>query len=197
MTNKIDTRHDSLLRDQAGFTLVELMVALAIIAIMAAVGTSYTLAALPLYRLKGAARTLYSQMQQTRFNAVKENRVWRIDFPFPPGGAVTNDTYQIRSSGPDGILDNADDIVQTISLTAIGSGVTFGAGNAAQTWNNGAITQRSNMTFQPSGFCDMGSIYLTNQDNSIAFAITSLISGSIKMRKYNGMLPFNANNWMD
>lgn len=197
MTKRTDTKHGSAMLHQRGFTLVELMVAVAIGSILAGIGASYTLAALPLYRLKNAARTLYSQVQQTRLSAVKESRKWRIDFPFPPGGAIADDTYQIRSSGPDGILDNADDIVQTMTLTNYGSGVTFGAGNATLTWNSAAIAQRSSMTFQPNGICDIGSIYLTNQDNTIAFAITSTITGSIKMRKYNGFSPFSTKHWMD
>lgn len=180
---------------QAGFTLVELMVAVAIAAILAGTGAAYTLASLPYNRLKNAARVLYSQMQQARFSAIKENRQWQIVFP---GGGAGAGTYQIVSGGPDRVIGGGDDVIaQTVILASYGSGIAYGSGNAANNWNNIAIAQRPSVTFATNGSCDIGDIYLTNQDNTISFALTTTRSGSIKMRKYNGILPFAVTNWMN
>lgn len=195
MAKKSDSKDRTVIANQTGLTLAELMVSVAISTVIAAIGTSYTLAALPLFHLKKAARVLYSQMQQARLNAIKDNGQWQIVFP---GGGAAAGTYQIVSGGPNRVIGGGDDIVvETVTLANYGSGVTFGAGSAAQTWTNGAITQRPSMTFQTNGSCGLGSTYLTNQSNTISYAITSTLAGSIKMRKYNGTTPFNANNWMD
>ena len=62
----------TMLKDN-GFTLVELMVAIAVISIMAAVGTTSIIKQLPDLRLNKSARDLQSAMQFARLKAVKEN----------------------------------------------------------------------------------------------------------------------------
>lgn len=179
-----------------GFSLVEMLIAVAILSILTAVSINYTMQILPGIRLKRAARMLIGDMQQTRLNAIKENRSWQIQFTDNPGTA--NDTYQVISSGPDNIIGNADDIASPpVSLAGYGSGVAYGAGNATSTWNNLAIAQRVSVTFSNRGLCGPGTTYITNQTNTVSYAITTSIAGSISLRKYNGMIPFNTNNWMN
>jgi len=71
------------LHNEHGFTLVEVMTVVAIIAIMAAVAapnfSSWTVNA----KLKGAARELFSNMQNARMQAVKSNTT--VTFTFTPG----------------------------------------------------------------------------------------------------------------
>ena len=164
--------------------------------IITAISVNSAMQVLPGLRLKRAARVLIAQMQQARFNAIKENRIWQIQFTDNPG--TTNDSYQLISSGPDGIIGNADDILSpTVFLSAYGSGVAYGAGGATATWNNDVIDQRTSVTFSNRGLCGQGITYLTNQDNTVSFAITTSIAGSVTLRKYNGITPFNTNNWMN
>lgn len=183
-------------RKQSGFTLVELMIAVAIVGILAGISVQSTIQALPMLRLKRAARVLMGQMQQARLNAIKENRSWQINFTDNAGTA--NDTYQVISLGSDGLIGTADDAAEPpVNLASYGSGVTYGAGNATNTWNNGAINQRASVTFNTRGICTPGTTYITNQDNTVSYAITTSIAGSISLRRYNGMTPFNTNNWMN
>ena len=59
--------------DSAGFSFVELMVVIALIGTLSAIGLPSFLASLPEKRLKNAARNLYVDLQKARLLAVKEN----------------------------------------------------------------------------------------------------------------------------
>jgi type IV fimbrial biogenesis protein FimT len=78
---------------QAGFTLMELIIVVAIIAISAAIAIPGIMNWLPNYRLSGAARELFSNMQKAKSEAVKRNTSVGIAFTtvvFPAtGGGYT------------------------------------------------------------------------------------------------------------
>jgi len=59
---------------EKGFSLIELMIVVAIIAIFAAVAIPAFVHWIPNMRLKAAARDLYSNFQQARMEAIKRNR---------------------------------------------------------------------------------------------------------------------------
>ena len=76
-----------------GFTLLEVLVVLAILAAVSAVAVPGVMGWLPNYRLQGAARELYSNMQKAKSEAVKRNTSVGIAFTtaaFPTtGGSYT------------------------------------------------------------------------------------------------------------
>jgi prepilin-type N-terminal cleavage/methylation domain-containing protein len=88
----------------AGFSLVELLVALAVFLIVTAMAVPFTLTALDRYRLDGAARTVAGQIRSARMTAVSTNRVMRVRFNCP--GA--ND-YRVLEVTGDAAIDNAAD----------------------------------------------------------------------------------------
>lgn len=63
-----------------GFTLMEIIVVLGILGIIAAITIPAVHNWLPNYRLKGAARELFSQMQKARSEAVKRNTCVIVEF---------------------------------------------------------------------------------------------------------------------
>lgn len=172
-----------------GFTLVEILIVLAMIAIVIAVMVPEFVRIMPRYRLRKAARNLISDMQRTRLNAIKTGQTWQITFNT---GA---ESYQIVR--PDATTYPA------VSLTDYGSGVNFPAsgscGSATGTWADppGAINQRASVNFTNRGTCAAGSIYLTNQTNTVCYAITTTAACGIKLRKYNGITPFDRKHWIE
>ena len=68
------------MRKNTGFTLMELMVAIAIIAIAASIAIPNIVGWLPTHRLASASRAILSDLQQARLRAVKENTSVTVQF---------------------------------------------------------------------------------------------------------------------
>ncbi|SHO45696.1 Type IV pilin N-term methylation site GFxxxE [Desulfopila aestuarii DSM 18488] len=79
---------------RAGFTLLELMIVIAIIGVLSAIAFAGLSKWLPNYRLKSAAQELYSSLNRAKAMAVKENRNVGIEF-FPQSCPPEGGKYQI------------------------------------------------------------------------------------------------------
>ncbi len=170
---------------QKGFTLVEVMVVVALIGILTAIAVPAVLTWLPNMRLKAAARDLYSNMQKTRMNAIRANQPWTIVFE------PANGRYLIRAG--DGTIR------QTVTFADYRSGVGFGHGSI--TGNNSATTRPGAfpadgvsydspdnvVTFNGRGTGTAGYVYLenVNQDATV-YAVGTQTSGVIMLRKWTG-----------
>jgi len=141
-------------RGQAGFTLVEAMVVVAIVAIMAAVGMPNFIRYVDNNRLRAAGRDVSSDISDTKSRAVAQNAAYRITFN------VSGNSYTIESP--------ADTVVQTKSLAGYGSGVRLQSANFG-----GAAF----INFQTRGTTDLGTVVLRNNRTSSTVTITSNITG--------------------
>jgi len=178
-------------KKQKGFSLVELLVTIAIIAILVAASVPAIIRWLPDYRLKMATRDLFSRLQQAKVQAARSSTECGVLFN------NANNTYQVVSGGPDGVYGvGGDDVTRgTTPLAGYGSGVRFGSGQATQsvggvvfgaetTWDYPFVSGNF-VVFDPNGtMFETGYVYLRNNDGT-SFAVgTPTLAGSIVLRKW-------------
>jgi len=99
-------RETILMKKNSGFTLMEVMVTVGIIAIMSAIAIPNYISWLPKHRMGGAARDIYSVMQSARIRAVKENTHVVLDFTTGTGAAGTYNVFIDDGSGGGTANDN-------------------------------------------------------------------------------------------
>jgi prepilin-type N-terminal cleavage/methylation domain-containing protein len=92
-------------RTGSGFTLTELLVVVAVFAIMSAVAMPQLGRAIDLYRLGIAVREVERELQTARVNAVTANRQVRVLFNCP----ITGQFRRVEVLGEPGLPDGRDD----------------------------------------------------------------------------------------
>jgi len=172
-----------------GFTIIELIIVIAVIGIIAAVSVPNFLSYLPDARLKSAARDLYSNLQQAKISAIKSNKQWAIVFNADAG------VYEVCSGkGSDDSWRGTDnDVAKKVVLRDYGSGVTFGKGSAADpiggTFGSDFITYaspRNVVVLNSRGTGNSGYVYLTNSGNISCYGVGTRSSGVIILRRLIG-----------
>jgi type II secretory pathway pseudopilin PulG len=174
----------------AGFTKVELLVAVSILAVSASLAVPGFSRWLPNYRLKGAVRDLYSNLQLAKSAAIRDRGEWAIKFN--PSG----NNYQVVSGGPDRVYStSADNIVQkTVILPDYGSGCGYGPGGATRKVGQNEPIGDSvsfpgdRVVFNSRGMTTGtfgGYAYIQN-DRNACFAVGTWSSGIVVLRKWNG-----------
>ena len=181
------------MKKRAGFTIVELVVALAIMGIAVSVAIPGFSRWLPDYRLKSAATELYTNLQLAKMSAVRDNAEWAVFFD-----PYSFKAYQIRKGkAPNGRYTEDPvtgfDSQKTILLSKYKGQVSFGHGNATSDLGGGwddeitfGGTFPNTIIFRPRGMSDSeGYVYLQNEKNA-AYAVGALTTGLTLMRKWTG-----------
>jgi prepilin-type N-terminal cleavage/methylation domain-containing protein len=110
------------LSDRRGFSLAEILVAIVIFGILAAIAVPQFVAFRPKNRLNGAARQVYSELMWARSKAVNENNAYVVTFP-------TNQTMQIAGSTTKTV--NIQSEYSDVTLTSTVSTITFSSRGTA------------------------------------------------------------------
>jgi prepilin-type N-terminal cleavage/methylation domain-containing protein len=132
------------MRKDMGFTLVEMMVVIAIMAIVSAIAVPNFYSYAAGMKLRSASRDLYSTLQNTRMKAVRQNTRWAVRFDAP-----TPTNYRVIDCGIDNTCGTAtvpgDDSIKV--LTPILPGLSMS--------QNFADNQ---VEFNSEGTCNSGTV---------------------------------------
>lgn len=153
----------------SGFSLVELMITLAIFGIIATVGAPSFLSWSKNYRLKSASNDLYSHMQIAKIGAVKANMPWTVNF----------NQNGIRGYN---IKDGLGKIVKNVDFDAkYNHEIQYKAPTSSTEYDS------STLTFNPNGTSNSGFAYISNKTKSGYYKVgLSFSNGSITLQKWNG-----------
>ena len=173
---------------QNGFTLIELMVVIVLIAVAGAISIPGFTIWLPNYRLRTAANDLYANLQLAKAGAVRDHSTWAVRFD------TGNNRYELLSGegGTAGWTDGDEIVEKTVNLSDYGSGIAFGHGGATSAMGGGfddevtySVPENNVATFNSRGTCSSGYVYLQNNRNN-SFTVGSLSCGAVRMRKWSG-----------
>jgi type IV fimbrial biogenesis protein FimT len=107
------------LRKKSGFTLIELIIAIGMISILTAIAIPNVMSWLPNYRLKAAARDLYSNMQKAKMEAVKSNKDVLIGFvvgTYDPAGVIGSYQVFVDDSPANGAFDAGEQVLVQVNM---------------------------------------------------------------------------------
>jgi Tfp pilus assembly protein FimT len=161
--------------------MLELLIILAILAILAAFSVPIFSSWFPEYRLKCAVRDLYSNMQLAKMNSIRKNDNYRL--LFNNGG---KDSYSLQR--PDETIEKSINFLDYDPRGNIG----YGCGNAtkAATTSGGSFPsdfisyQYNRVVFNSRGTGSPGYVYLANNLGT-AYALGTWSSGIIVLKKWN------------
>jgi type IV fimbrial biogenesis protein FimT len=187
------------MKREQGFTLIELMITIIILSVLLGLAIPGFSRWLPNYRLRGAARDIYSNLQYAKMTAVKDRAGCGVLFD------VASSRYQVVSSGPNRTFESTsgspggDDVVlKTVNFSEYGSGVAYGHGSAGTAIGSGfddnvtfpgdgVVFDSRGMVLSPSGAASMDEYYVyvqNNKNNTYAVGVWS--AGVIVMRRWTG-----------
>jgi len=116
-------------RRMGGFSIIELVIVIAIMSIVAAIAVPSIQSSVQLYRLRSAASSVQGVIQTTRYQAISSG------YPFAVVFSKANSTYQVQS-----------DPTNTNTFGNVGGTVPLSGSSAAAT-----IDQDATLQFRPSG----------------------------------------------
>ncbi len=197
--------------NQKGFSILELIVVVAIAAVVTGITIPVYFSMKPTIRVNGAARQIQGDFMWARMRAVSENNDYVIAFG-EPNQILTNNTYYIYDDDDNDFITvgtEAGELVKTVVISGEYEGVGYGFVPGMDDTSGGTlnvsdppVTFTSSIPagnvrwfwFKPNGRANkLGSIYLildedkTNGRKDRSRAITVIQTGRIKIYDYNAI----------
>lgn len=168
------TSHQHISSSQKGFTLIEVIITLALIGIISAIGYPSLSSFMKKYNFRAAAREVLTTAMQARSNSIRDNANWQLTLD------AGDPEHKFTLVDPAGTASRSHD------LSSYGNGIRLiidgeDCGNAT------GLTQASSLVFTGRGFGGTpGSLYLENASNDVCFGVTALANGVLRLRYFNG-----------
>lgn len=164
------------IKSEKGFSLIELLITIAIASSLSVIAILYIPGIVDSYRVRGAARQIYSDMQMARLGAIKGGRNWAVCFS--PGN--TNFTsYSIRNTpGTDNNLCTPDD-PSTGAAPFYRKDVNLSGDYSTLTFDENFTG--TNVEFNPNGTASSGNVTITKGSRTITVTVNGN-TGNIRMQ---------------
>ncbi|MDK9709493.1 MAG: GspH/FimT family pseudopilin [Desulforhopalus sp.] len=176
-----------------GFSLMEVMIVIGLIAVISAIAIPVLNAFMPGYRLQGAVRGIVSDMQQAKTRAIRSNNnaILAINPPgvcmgWPGCAAPAGPCYRIFiDTNNDQVCNNGDTVITNTQLDAT---ITFPAnGNAANDFLAGDGFRTSGLAFWPGGvpavIPPVKTLNIGSTSIPTVYRITMTSAGSVRMER--------------
>lgn len=165
--------------DQRGFTLLELMMIVAIIGIMSAMAYPGFSDYLERAKVKRFGRDIVSHMQLARINALRDGKQWAIQFD-------DNGYWVLSDRGDDKKWATGDDIREKrVNIIDYGKTVTFGSAqgkrpDATSLHDHGIVYTAKRVIFNGNGTSKSGTVYVKNSNDETIAVGSRSTAGKIK-----------------
>ena len=168
------------MQKSSGFTLMELLVTIAIIAVVSAIAVPNFMSWLPKYRLGNASREVLSILKKTRVRAVKDNLLCAVQFNVGNESytAIEDDGAGTADTDGDGIPDGRGDRIFQASETVIAAGSLLAGINIVST--TGLTGGR--VVFDTQGVASESGDILLRNDRGDSRTIVIELAGSSRIQ---------------
>lgn len=167
------------MKNRAGFSLVELMVAVAILGILAGLVAPGIVRYLNARGVTDAATQVYLDMQRIRSRCITQRRT--ANFTFTTGA---DSTYSVRVTNP------SDAQFQDYPATPLSD---FRGDVDLVTPGPDGVASAANISFNIQGSCPVaGAVFITNVGNSAWYRVRTTLAGGISLHVWDA----TSNTWI-
>lgn len=157
------------------------MISIALLTILAAIAMPNLKNWMDVYKIKGAARELYSDMQNAKMSAIKENRQWKIHF-------IIDGSYNVLKCLKTTCETGAEHVDFEISKS-INYNIDYDNDVKFNNPEGGMVFDTNPLIFNPNGMTNLGFIHISDKENLKYYRIgLTSFSGSIVIQKWNGTI---------
>ena len=168
--------------NSAGITIVEILVVLAIIAILSSVASPTVKRMMDSYKLRMASTDLISYMNMAKTKATKQNYTWTIDF-----APVGYNGYEVFYTDNLGVKHTEVKVnLSTCSKKATytkcyDNDINFSSPSVSE------ICDATEFRFNPNGLTNVGCVFISNKEHTGHYRVgLRAASGVVRIQKWNG-----------